>query len=294
MSLVVVADPDLRERTRCIRIVADQTPMSALGAATWSELTQVLDDVPHVGLIVFADSLAGAPEDAIPQLRQRTERLVLAVPDGGEVGAAADTDGLARLPRPIAEEALVMLARALAVPAAPPHMSFVPVDFLQMICMSGGSHVLVLSHDGHDVGVIEVRSGQVWTAFDGLGVGEDAFARLLRPEMRARVSPATGSQKERTISKGLHGLVLESLRRIDEGQIALPPALSSAALEASLSTPEQLAERVRQLNEEARRLLLSRNYDDAARLLVSLSELDPTSHLVRANLEQLRRLGFPK
>ena len=38
MSLVVVADPDLRERMRCIRIVADQTPVSALGAATWSEL----------------------------------------------------------------------------------------------------------------------------------------------------------------------------------------------------------------------------------------------------------------
>lgn len=291
MSLVVVADPDLRERMRCIRIVADQTPMSALGAATWSELTQVLDDVPHVGLILYANSLAGAPEDAIPQLRGRTERLVLAVGDGEEVNHA---DGLSRLARPIAEEALVMMARAVAVPVAPPHMSFVPVDFLQMICMSGGSHVLVLSHDGHDVGVIEVRSGEVWTAFDGLGVGEDAFARLLRPEMRARVSPATGSRKERTISKGLHELVLESLRRIDEGKIALPPALSSAALEASLSSPEQLAERVRQLNEEARRLLLSRSYDDAARLLISLSELDPTSHLVRANLEQLRRLGFPK
>ena len=291
MSLVVVADPDFRERMRCIRIVADQTPMSALGAASWSELTHVLDDVPHVGLLVYARSLAGAPEDALLQLRGRTERLVLAVGDGEEVNQA---DGLARLQRPIAEETLVMMARAVVVPVAPPHMRLVPVDFLQMICMSGGSHILVLSHDGHDVGVIEVRAGEVWTAFDGLGVGEAAFARLLRPEMRARVSPATGSRKERTISKGLHELVLDALRRLDEGLVALPPALSSAALEASLSSPEQLAERVRQLNDEARRLLLSRSYDEAARLLISLSELDPTSHLVRANLEQLRRLGFPK
>lgn len=291
MSLVVVADPDFRERMRCIRIVADQTPMSALGAASWSELTHVLDDVPHVGLLVYAHSLAGAPEDALVQLRGRSTRLVLAVRDGEEVSQA---DGLARLQRPIAEETLVMMARAVVVPAAPPHMSFVPVDFLQMICMSGGSHILVLSHGGHDVGVIEVRSGEVWTAFDGLGVGEAAFARLLRPEMRARVSPATGSRKERTIFNGLHELVLDAIRRMDEGLVALPPALSSAALEASLSSPEQLAERVKQLNDEARRLLLSRSYDEAARLLVSLSELDPTSHLVRANLEQLRRLGFPK
>ena len=291
MSLVVVADADLRERMRCIRIVADQTPASALGAASWHELAQVLDDVPSVGLVLYTYALAGAPDDAIPRLLARTKRLVLAVnPDE----SVPQTEGLDRTARPIAEETLVMMARALSVPATPPHVSFVPVDFLQMICMSGGSHVLVLSHDGCDVGVIEVRDGEVWTAFDALGVGEDSFARLVRPEMRARVSPATGSRKARSIFSGLHELVLESLRRIDEGKVAMPPPLSPLQLEASLSSPEQLAARVRQLNEEARRLLVARNYEEAARMLVSLSQLDPTSHLVRANLEQLRRLGFSK
>lgn len=291
MSLVVVADPDLRERMRCIRIVADQTPVSALGAANWPELTQVLDDVPNVGLVVYTRSLSGAPENAIGQLLERTKRLVLAVNEGEDLRGA---DGLSRIDRPIAEETLVMMARAVNVPAASPHVSFMPVDFLQMICMSGGSHILVLSQDGRDVGVIEVREGEIWTAFDALGVGEDAFARLLRAEMRARVSPATGSRKERTIVKGLNELVLESLRRIDEGQVAMPPPLSPAQLEVTLSSPEQLAERVRQLNDEARRLLMARSYDEAARVLAWLSELDPTSHLARANLEQLRRLGFPK
>jgi hypothetical protein len=291
MSLVVVADPDLRERMRCIRVVADQTPVSAIGAATWPELEQVLDDAPNVGLLLYTHPLAGAPDDALDRLLSRTKRLVLAVNDGEQVAAP---EGLTRAARPIAEEALVMMARAVGVPTASPHVDFVPVDFLQMICMSGGSHVMVLCHDGADIGVIEVRAGEVWTAFDALGVGEDAFARLIRPEMRARVSAATGSQKERTIFKGVAELVLESLRRIDEGHVALPPPLSPAQLEATLSTPEQLAERVRQLNDEARRLLMARNYDDAARVLMRLSELDPTSHLVRANLEQLRRLGFPK
>jgi hypothetical protein len=160
--------------------------------------------------------------------------------------------------------------------------------------MSGGSHVLVLSQDGCDVGVIEVESGQVWTAFDALGVGEDAFARLIRPEMRARVSAAAGLRKDRTIHKGVNELILESLRRIDEGQVATPPRLSSAQLEAMLSTPDQITERIRQLNAEARRLLVARSYDEAARVLTWLSELDPSSHLVRANLEQLRRLGFSR
>lgn len=292
MSLVVVADPDLRERMRCIRIVADQTPVSALGAATWSELTHVLDDVPDVGLVVFSASLAGAPEDAIAQLLARTKRLVLAASEGSpELPGAED---LVRTSRPVPEETLVMMARALSVPSAPAHASFVPVDFLQMICMSGGSHVLVLGRDGSDVGVIEVQGGEVWTAFDALGVGEDAFARLIRPEMRARVSAATGSKKERAIFKGLHELVLDSLRRIDEGEVAVPPPLSPAQLEARLATPEQLHSRVRQLNDDARRLMMARNYEEAARVLVWLSELDPGSSLVRANLEQLRRLGFSK
>lgn len=291
MSLVVVADPDLRERMRCIRIVANQTPLSALGAATWQELEHVLDDSPNVGLVFYTHLLAGAPEDALDRLLPRTQRLVLAADADQDVPAR---DGVTRTLRPIAEETLVVSARAVATPSTPPHMSFVPCDFLQMICMSGGSHVLVLGRDGIDAGVIEVRGGEVWTAFDGLGVGEDAFARLIRPEMRARVSPATGSTKERSIFKGLHELMLESLRRIDEGQVPAPSPLSASQLEATLSSPEKLAERVHELNADARRLLMGRSYDEAARVLVYLSELDPASHLVRANLSQLRRLGYPK
>jgi hypothetical protein len=187
-----------------------------------------------------------------------------------------------------------MMARALTTPSAVPPISFVPVDFLQMICMSGGSHVLVLSGESGDAGVIEVRDGEAWTAFDALGVGEEAFARLIRPEMRARVTQATGSTKERTLFKGLHELVLGSLRRIDEGRVQTSPPLSPSQLEATFSSPEQLATRIQQLNADARRLLMLRNYDEAASVLVCLAELDPTSHLVRANLEQLRRLGYPK
>src|SRR5258706_11942678 len=118
MSLVVVADPDLRERMRCIRIVADQTPASALGAASWHELTQVLDDVPDVALVVYTRSLAGAPEDAIAQLLARTKRVVLALSDGEEL---SDANGLSRTTRPIAEESLVMMARALIEPASQAH-----------------------------------------------------------------------------------------------------------------------------------------------------------------------------
>lgn len=291
MSLVVVADSDLRERTRCVRIIAAQTPVSALGVASWYELTQVLDDVGDIGLVVYAESLLGAPKDAIAQLHGRIKRVVLLSNGGEEVSAV---NGFPRATRPVAEENLVMMARATLAPSAPAHASFATVDFLQMICNAGGSCVVVVSQDGSDVGVIEVRAGEVWTAFDALGAGEDAFARLIRPEMRAHISGPNRSCKERTIKKGLQELVLESLGRIDEGKVARLPPLSPAQIEAVLLTPEQRGARVRQLNDEVRRLLMARSYDEAARVLGWLSELDPGSHLVRANLDQLRRLGFTR
>lgn len=291
MSLVVIADPDLRERMRCIRIVATQTQASALGAASWQELVQVLDDTQDVSLVVYARSLAGAPADALELLGARIKRVVVALEPHED---ASTINGFARIGRPIPEESLVVMARSLPTPSAPPQTSFAPVDFLQMLCMSGGSQVLVLTREGVDVGVIEVRAGEVWTAFDALGVGEEAFARLVRPELRARLSGATSSRKERTITKSLSELLLESLRQIDEGKVQSSPPLAPAQLELALSTPEQLAARIRQLNDDARRLLMARDYDDAARVLLLLSELDPGSTLVRANLEQLRRLGYPR
>jgi hypothetical protein len=290
MSLAVVAEPDLRERVRCVRILARQTSVSAIGAATWDELEQsILGEAPD-SLIFFTRSLPGAPDDAIEQLLTRSARLVLALDEGEQAPVA---DGLTRTTRPIAEETLVLMARA-CTPSVVPRTCFMPIDFMQMICMSGDSQILVISQDGVDTGIVEVRNGEVWTAFDGEGVGEDAFARLIRPEMRARVSPTKGSLKERTIFKGLHELALESLRRIDEGDVGPAPRLSPAQLAEALSPPEQLAERVRELSADARRLMMERSYDEAARTLIQLSELDPASSLVRANLQQLRRLGYPK
>jgi hypothetical protein len=286
----VIAEPDLRERVRCVRILAHQTSVSAIGAATWDELEQSIEDDAPDSLIFYTRSLPGAPKDAIGQLLARKARLVLALEEGEEAPAV---EGLTRTTRPIAEETLVLMARS-CTPSVLPRTSFMPIDFMQMICMSGDSQILVLSQDGVDTGIVEVRNGELWTAFDGQGVGEDAFARLIRPEMRARVSPTKGSLKERTIFKGLHELALESLRKIDEGLVAPAPRLSPAQLAEALSPPELLAEQVRELSAGARRLMMERDYDEAARILIQLSELDPTSSLVRANLQQLRRLGYPK
>jgi hypothetical protein len=290
MTVAVVAEPDLRERVRCVRTLACQTRLSALGAATWDELEQLFQEEPKVAVVFYNSLLPGAPEDAVDRISQHTEHLVLS---GTAEDTAKKVNGVVYLHAPIPEESLILMARSVGGQTEA-RMCCMPIDLIQMLCISNDSKVLVISQDDADIGVIEVRNGEVWTAFDGLGVGEESFARLIRPEMRARMSPSRCSPKDRTIFAGLHELLLESLRRLDEGQVSSPPKLSATRLAAELDSPEELAAKINELALQARRLLTVRDYNEAARALALLAELDPSSQLVRANLEQLHRLGYPK
>lgn len=289
MTIAVVAEPDARERARYMRILVRQTPFSAFGAGSWLELEEVLSE--EVELVIYNTALPEAPVDALDRVLAKSQRLVVAALAEEQVTAGPR---VTRTARPIDEEALILLARSTGRLSTELRMNFMPVDLIQMICMSGDSQVLIVGHDGSDAGVIEVRNGEVWTAFDALGVGEEAFARLIRPEMRARISPSRGTTKERSIFRGLHELVLESSRRIDEGHVPSPPKLTMAQLEAAALVHEATSVRIRELNLLARRLLMERNYNDAVKALGELSDLDPASQLVRANLDQLRKLGYPK
>lgn len=85
---------------------------------------------------------------------------------------------------------------------------------------------------------------------------------------------------------------MESLSRLDEGRLSSSPAVPTAQLEAAMSDSDDLLAEVQLLNDKPRSLLVFRNYEEAAKVLSELSKLDPDSHLVRANLEQLKRLGF--
>lgn len=63
--LAIVADAEVTERARCVRAIASQTSVSALGVASWQELEVAMDGLPLVSLIVYAPPIAGAPDDAI-------------------------------------------------------------------------------------------------------------------------------------------------------------------------------------------------------------------------------------
>jgi|GEM_PF-1217078 len=289
MSVVVVADSDLRERMRCLGLVAANASGSAVGAANWSELVELLRE-SEVKLVLYADSFEDAPEDALVQVRSGTTRLVVAANGQTEVPEGVD---VVRTSWPMDREELVGEVRSVnGPPSSGARTKYAPVDFLQMLCTSGDSSVLVLSRDDDDVGVVEVRDGQLWTAFDRLGVGDEAFSRLIHPSHRVRVSPVLATNLSQSIERSFQELVLESLSRLDEGKVSSSPSVPTAQLEAAMTNGVELWAEVKRLNDEARSLLMFRNYEEAAKVLNDLSDLDPESPLVRANLEQLRRLGF--
>lgn len=292
MPLAIVADADLKERMRCVRILAEQPTISAVGVANGAELEAALGDAPIVPLVIYTPQLPGVPDDIIARLLLRARRVVIASAQS-PAQSPSEEGGLLHVERPISEERLVLLARG-AGNTSSPKLRFAVTDLLQMLCQSSDPHVVIVSRDDADVGIIEIREGHPWTAFDELGVGADAFARLVRPEMRARVVPAHGAPKERTLFREMSELLLDSLRRVDEGTVAQPPPLSPHRVEAAIASPEALAARIKALTSDVRKLLMERNYAEASRVLVWLSELDPSSPIVRANLEQLRKLGYPR
>ena len=128
------------------------------------------------------------------------------------------------------------------------------------------------------MGTIELREGEVWSAKDEAGEGEDAFRRLLRPEMRARVR-APKETPAKNVHRPLMTLLLDALRANDESAREEPSEPPSAEVD------------LRALRTEASQLLLARQYTEAAQRFEALAKLDP-SPVVKANLEQLRKLGY--
>ena len=288
MSVAIVADSDSGERARCVGIIASQSPLGALGASNWQELVQVLESGCEVGLIVYHPSLPGAPDDALDVLPTRTPRLAVVTTDDE---AENVPEGASRLRHPVQAETLVLLAHSAE--RTKDQTTFQPASLIQMLCMSGESQVLVITRDDADVGIIEIRDGELWTAFDSLGVGEAAFVRLMYPSMRARTSPGQAFTKERTLFGGYDELIIDALRLIDEGKVSIPPPLSALDHQPVREEVRKQDTDIAELVRQARQQLTQRDYNEATRTLVRLAEHDPSSQLVRANLAQLNSLGYP-
>jgi hypothetical protein len=99
-------------------------------------------------------------------------------------------------------------------------------DYIQLACMGGRSVILSLRSGGRLVGEIVINGGNVWSARDGHGQGEDAFRRLvLRGGLMVSVQ-GTGdaSLYPRNIEGSGQHVLLEAARLQDEGVLVADQA----------------------------------------------------------------------
>lgn len=281
MSLVLLVDTDARELARCMRVLAPEAATGVIGTVDLVVAKQLLA-TETFGLVLIA--VRHQAELAAELMPAQGTAVVLGVERAINLAAQDFPSGGVAYPLPWSDELLLTQLRRVTHARRSLPISFTPIDVIQMTGTAKESRSLTIMRDGKEVGTIEMREGEVWSASDAEGEGEEAFRRLLRPEMRARVR-APKDAPARNIQRPLMTLLLDALRANDEsdrmhgseGMPSQPPASAEVDLRA--------------LHAEASQLLLARKYTEAARRFEALVQLDP-SPVVKANLEQLRKLGY--
>jgi CheY-like chemotaxis protein len=204
-------------------------------------------------------------------------------------------------------------------------------DYLQLAGMGRHSVVIEALDQGHALGQIIVYRGDLWSATDRRGRGQDAFARLATAEdVRVVCRTLRGQPKEgRMFERSWESMLLDAVRlkdeaergggafgtmtdlsaaadaavsneddwaALDDGWIDADPDPASAPAAPPAEQPDEPTPRVggetfESLLEEGLDALLERDHASAAQAFLAARELRPDDGRVTANIERLRALG---
>jgi CheY-like chemotaxis protein len=195
---------------------------------------------------------------------------------GAQIPRHANVD-MREKPVGLAELRELVLKHVSAPPAEPE--PFEVTDFVQLACM-GQRSVIIEVGGAREAsrGQIVVASGEVWSAEDAQGNGEEAFARLVTANgLSVRCLPLRGVPNQRDIHKEWEGLLLDVMREVDE-------ARRDEVIDAVPHDFDEVWSRgVASLREK--------NYPAALEAFLQAKKLRPDDWRVRANLERMRQLG---
>ena len=179
---------------------------------------------------------------------------------------------------------------------------FTLADYVQLAGMGRRSVRLEVTQAGKHLGEVLIHHGEAWHARDRRGEGPRALSRLLdAPETSVSAHPYADTPT-RTLAGSCEALLLDHLRRQDEGRpLDLGADLALDELTAATSplpqptrsaAPSALAglsfDALYSLGVEA---LLDRRYPQAYEAFEAASRVG-TSPSLRANLERLRTMGY--
>lgn len=183
-------------------------------------------------------------------------------------------------------------------------------EYLQIACMGVHSVVLEVVRQNESIGTICIRNGDIWTAADARGTGEPAFRRLLeQQQVEVRCRPPHSDSQDRQINRNWQQLLLDAARVTDENNhhnngfcedewdffsdepdpIIEEIEKDQPAVPAVQPVPVLSFE---QCMENAARLVIVSQLDEALELYTEALRLRPESRLASSNAARLRRLGF--
>ncbi|MFO0547678.1 MAG: response regulator [Polyangiaceae bacterium] len=296
MASVLIIEDEALLRASMARLLARQTNVEVFDAGTLREGILLLEAYPPDLILADLDLPDGSGVAVLTEL----ERLGLAVP------VVFITDRLsefrARLPeragvqvleKPVSRDLLrrTVLDHLRAKPEREP---FGVLDYLQLAGIGRRSVAIEVAHPQGE-GRILVQTGEVWSAFDQRGGGQDAFRRLLRTDaIVSRCLTPEGPPGPRTIFGTLESLLMQAFGSsptpapgplTDRPSALRPPNKQSVA-------PAPLPATFPELLDLALESLLTKRFAEAYRYFDAAGRLQPDAPIVIANLRRLREMGF--
>lgn len=216
------------------------------------------------------------------------------------------------LEKPVSLETLRALVRRRldALNSEARYTPFRAADFLQIACLGKYSVVIDIEQKGQIVGKIEIVNGDVWSAADMNGCGNDAFMRLVFYYKDAHVQCHTpqGEPGERNIEGSWEALLIDAARLYDEkdkynekdkkdNKKNQPKKSADFLNEESLQSGVEK----KQLSDEADfekdwdRGVLALVEKDYARALIAFlaaRKIRPGDLKVESNIQRLREMGY--
>ena len=299
MSLVLIVEDDVLLRAQLARALHKLPGVDTVEAGTVKESIDLADGM-DLDLVVTDLRL---PDGNALELLPHLQRGAVRVPTVLISGCIDSFRG--RLPpdltvfeKPI-EVQLLRDAVSSKLGCRSRLSPFALADYLQLAGFGHHSVQIDVTHHSDPVGIIVIRDGQPWTAFDELGSGIDAVIRMMiANDLAFECSPPAAAVEPRSLTGSCEHLLFEAARIIDECRAGSIPTRTRTERVLAIGdgrppaapqrTPEQEFAR---LYDEGIDAVLSKRYPEAFALLTRAKAIRSTP-TIEANLTRLRSLGM--
>ncbi len=169
---------------------------------------------------------------------------------------------------------------------------FAAAGYVELACL-GRHSIRVCVTDSQTCGEIIVQNGEVWSAQDWDGQGEDAFMRLILEE---DVSCILYEDEDlpRNIHEDARTLIhLARLRQEGKAPVSVVEEQAPKPAVAAISSGKELEKEFAGHWDRGVEALLFKDYATAEQEFAAALKLKPDDPGTRANVERLRELGYP-